>query len=133
MIVTFEGRDYSLDSDAITIDEYREFKRKYGLTILGFQNALIEADPDALTCAYWVMLRQNGQQNQVLGDQLKFDAPAFYTAVAEAQKQEAAEPAEAEPDPTQGSPSTPESASPPEPPAPDPAQNGQPEAPITVS
>ncbi len=105
MIVTYEGTAYEFDQEKITVDEWRELKRKYKMTPLQFENTLQEADPDALTFVYWLLLRQNGGTREPLGDNLKFDMIVLNNAVGEALLAEAereAAQAEADADPTPG-------------------------------
>ena len=117
MIVSYEGHDYTWDAEQITVDEWRELKRKYQMTPAGFEKALGEADPDASTFAYWVMLRAAGQQHLTLGDHLRPDIIKLNAALAAAAEREQ-QPAEPEPDPTRPSPSPVASASPPAVPGP---------------
>lgn len=91
LIKDFEGRDWKLDTDDITIDEWRELKRKYKMTPKAFQDMIMEADPDASTFTYFVMLRHNGQPGTVLGDHLKPDIIKLNQAVAAASAAEEAE------------------------------------------
>lgn len=85
-VLTFEyqGREWHYDSEAIGVDEWRELKRKYKMTPGVYETALDEADPDAVTFFYWIMLRQNGGTTQPLGDHLKPDILQLNHAVAEA-------------------------------------------------
>lgn len=122
MQISYDGREYSFEVEKITVDEWRELKRKYKMTPKGFTEGLDEADPDSMTFAYWVMLRQNGQQTFPLGDALKPDIIALNNAFGAAV--EDGPEAESEPDPTKGSPSTPTSPGPPSPAAPVPAAGG---------
>jgi hypothetical protein len=98
LIIQFEDREYKFDKNAITVDEWRELKRKYRMTPKQFDDCIGEADPDASTFLYWVILRQSGNQAIPLGDQLKPDIIALNAAVAAALDDEENE---AEPDPTQ--------------------------------
>jgi hypothetical protein len=104
MIITYDGRDWQFDREAITVDEWRELKRKYKMTPKGFEEGISEADPDASTFLYWVLLRQSGQQGAVLSDALKPDIIALNKAIADADADEPAEEAApaAEADPTGG-------------------------------
>jgi len=138
MQVTYEGREYSFDEEKISVDEWRELKRKYKMTPVGFEGGITEADPDAVTFFYWVMLRQNSaDRGQTLGDHLKPDVMALHSAIAAAQSAGRAAEAEEEPQegPTSGlAPSPPPSPSPPAPPSPAPNPNEQEvSAPATVS
>ena len=121
MIISYEGRDWQFDRKAITVDEWRELKRKYKMTPKGFEEGISEADPDASTFLYWILLRQSGDQRAVLGDQLKPDIIALNAAIGAADDDEPED--EPEPDPTRPSPSPP--ASPPAPATPAPAGGSQ--------
>lgn len=111
MIITFEGQDFDFDSDRISVDEWRELKRKYKITPKGFQDGISEADPDAMTFLYVSMQRQAGNTRITLGDHIKPDIIALNQAVAAAQEAEEAtaadQDAEPEPDPTKASQSPP--------------------------
>lgn len=114
----FAGKTWDFNREAITVDQWRELKRKYRMTPKQFEEGFNEADPDALTFAWWVLLHQNGTQNVTLGDHLRFDAIGLHTAMAEAlnAEAEARQAAEAEPDPTASFPPAPSPvASPPSP------------------
>ena len=97
LIITFEGHEVTFDKEKITIDEWRELKRKYGMTPKGFERGIGEADPDASTFLYWLLLRRGGDMRTPLGDQLKPDIIALNEAIADAVDTDAPEP---EPDPT---------------------------------
>jgi hypothetical protein len=104
MKIAYDGTDYEFDQQAVTIDEWRALKRKYSMTPGAFQAAVDEADPDASTFLYWVMLRQNGKDQGVpLSDNIKLDIVKLNNAFAEAVQAEAAAAKEdPEPDPTTG-------------------------------
>ena len=90
-IVHTTGLDYEFDQQAVTIDEWRSLKRMYKMTPGLFQNAVDEADPDASTFLYWVMLRQNQKDMGVpLSDNLKPDIVKLNNAFAEAVQAESA-------------------------------------------
>jgi hypothetical protein len=61
MNITYDGKDYTFDLDEITVSEATVIKRKTGLSLLGIEKGLREADVDALRAIYWLMLKQNGQ------------------------------------------------------------------------
>lgn len=104
MIITYEGQDYDFDADRISVDEWRELKRKYKMTPGQFQEGIAEADPDAMTFLYVAMQRQAGRSNLTLGDHIKPDILALNQAVAAAQEhEETGEEPEPEPDPTKAS------------------------------
>jgi hypothetical protein len=113
MIISYEGTDYDFDTDRISVDEWRELKRKYKMTPKGFQDGLSEADPDAMTFLYVAMQRQAGRANITLGDHIKVDVIALNAAVSAAVEAggEQEEP-EGEADPTKASPSRPASSVP---------------------
>jgi hypothetical protein len=95
MIIEYQGRQYDFDQDAITVDEWRELKRKYKMTPKGWQDGINEADPDAMTFLWWVLARAAGQPGLTLGDHLKPDVIALNnalgTAVEEEERREAAQ------------------------------------------
>ena len=84
IIKDFEGRDWDWDFDKIGVDEWREVKRKLKMTPKAVQVGLDEADPDAMTVAYWTMLQQAGLPSQPLGDNLKPDILKLNQAVGTA-------------------------------------------------
>ena len=114
MIISYQDTEYDFDQERVTVDEWRELKRKYQMTPRQFQDAIDQADPDASTFLYWSMLRQNGGTNgQPLGDNLKPDILALNQGLAKALEAEAARlEAEAAADPTPGD-SRPDGTTPP--------------------
>lgn len=136
MIITYQGHDYSFDLRAIGVDEYRQLKRKYAMTPKQFGDGLDEADPDAMTFLFWVLLRQNGtDRGLTLGDHLKPDLIELNNAVAAAQAAEReaeleAQATEPEPEPGPTSPEPSRALSPPSlvtpGPAPSQTPDGQP-------
>ena len=110
MRITFEGRDWELDLEAITLKQGVAMHMAYGFTVDGWLTALGDADPRALQVLYWLMLQQDGQHVAVKDADCRIVDLA--TAFAEITPED-----EAEPDPTQ-----PPQLSPPEgPPSPEPA------------
>lgn len=110
-MIRFEDGEYEFDFEKVSLPEYREIKRKLGLTIRTFMEGVELADPDAVTALYWLVLRTDGKHDDlVLADDLDFDVFRFLEAWVAHEREKAAEP-----DPTQaGSPpdgSTPGSAS----------------------
>src|ERR1700735_2165874 len=89
MKISYQGAEYEFDEEKIGVDEWRELKRKYKMTPLAYGKGIGEADPDASTFCYWIMLRRAGQQVS-LGDHLKPDLLQLNKAIAEAQAAEAA-------------------------------------------
>jgi|HubBroStandDraft_4_1064222.scaffolds.fasta_scaffold250485_3 hypothetical protein len=98
LIITYDDTAYHFDKELINIDEWRELKRKYKMTPKQFDESIGQADPDASTFLYWVMLRQAGDHRVPFGDSLKPDIIRLNQAVAAAVV-ENPEPEE-EPDPT---------------------------------
>ena len=91
LTISYQGTGYEYDQERVTVDEWRELKRKYQMTPRQFQDAIDQADPDASTFLYWTMLRQNGGTNgQPLGDNLKPDILALNQGLARALEAEAA-------------------------------------------
>ena len=100
LIITFEDKTYTFDRSKIDVTEWRELKRKYGITPRGFEDGIKEADPDVMTFLYWLLRKRDGDVHLTLGDHLKPDIIALHAAIADAVTEEP--PAEeAEPDPTQ--------------------------------
>ena len=123
MIISYDGKDWQFDRKAITVDEWRELKRKYRMTPKGFETGISEADPDASTFLYWIMLRQSGDQRAILGDHLKPDIIALNAAIGAADDDEPEDEAAAD-DPVPTRPGGPRPGSPPGPETPAPAQPG---------
>jgi hypothetical protein len=94
LTISYQGTGYEYDQERVTVDEWRELKRKYQMTPRQFQDAIDQADPDASTFLYWTMLRQNGGTNgQPLGDNLKPDILALNQAeAARLEAEQAADP-----------------------------------------
>jgi hypothetical protein len=88
VIVTYQGHDYTFDQDAITVDEWRELKRKLKMTPGQWQAGLDEADPDTFTFLYWLLIKHDGQPGAVLGDGLKFNLIELNNAIGTAAEQE---------------------------------------------
>lgn len=122
MIIAYQGQDYEFDVRSVTVDEWRELKRKYKMTPGQFEDAIDEADPDASTFLLWIMLRRAGQHAMPLGDHLKPDIIELNAAIAQARSAElkaraaeadAGQEPEAQPDPTRAHGSPAQSPSPP--------------------
>lgn len=87
MLVKWDGKDYTLDIEAITVSQARVIKRATQLTPLKLQDALGEADPDALAALYWLMLNQNGVAADI--HRIDFKIVDFANAIDEALTAEA--------------------------------------------
>lgn len=88
MIIEYEGKSFDLDIEELEVDEARVIKRYAGMTLKGFEEGLAEGDPDALTCLYWLILRQNGEEHNI--ERIKFKPVKLARAVSVAQEAEAA-------------------------------------------
>lgn len=112
--LTVAGRDYGWVQARVTGVELREMHRKYKLTLKTLMPAVAECDPDALTCFWWLLVRQNGRDydSVPLNDDLDYPAGALLAALFELVEDE---PEEAEPDPTRASSSPTDSTASPEP------------------
>jgi hypothetical protein len=110
--ITFEGRDWEFDPEAITLKQAVAMHMAYGFTVDGWLAALGETDPRALQCLWWLMLQQDGKV-MPLKDA---DCKIIDLSVAFADATDGAE-EEPEPDPTPPSPPSP----PPAPASPAPA------------
>ena len=58
MKIIVSGREYAVDLEDFTLGEAREIKRVSGFTLAGWQDALGQSDPDALTALVWVCVRR---------------------------------------------------------------------------
>jgi hypothetical protein len=88
MNITYDGKDYSFDLDEISVSEATVIKRKTGLSLLGIEKGLREADVDALRAIYWLMLKQNGQNVNI--DNVDFKV-IRYTQALQAANEDSAE------------------------------------------
>lgn len=97
MIIKFDEKEYNLDLDEMDFTEARYIFRQTGLSILKFQEAVLEGNPEALAACWWLVNKRAGR-NTDIGKE-NFKAVKFYaaivTAVAEGMKT-AAEKAEKE-------------------------------------
>ena len=82
MLVQFEGQEYQFDIEALDLSEARYIKRNAGLSIKGLMDGLSEMDPDALSALYWLMLKQNGQVQDI--GKLNFPLLKFAEALGDA-------------------------------------------------
>lgn len=65
MKITFEGREWTLDLEAITLKQAIAIHLAYGFTLDGWIAACGNADPRAFQCLYWLMLQQDGQEKPI--------------------------------------------------------------------
>jgi hypothetical protein len=99
--IQFEGRDWDLDLEAITLKQGIAMHLAYGFTLNGWLEAVGDSDPRALQCLYWLMLQQDGQIKPIKDVDCKVVAlgAAFGEATDAAEAEQPAED-EAEADPT---------------------------------
>jgi hypothetical protein len=83
MNIDFEGREYTLDLDDITVAQAKVIKVHRQLTLKGLSEGLNELDPDALVAVYWLMRVQSGDTGIDI-DRIDFPAIKFAEAVAKA-------------------------------------------------
>ena len=114
--MTFEGREWEFDLEAIDIKQAVAMHLAYGFTLDGWFTALADTDPRAFQCLWWLMLQQDGQVMPVKDANCKLMALSVAFAEAKA-AQDAQGEAAPEPDPTSppsppGGPPSPEPATP---------------------
>jgi hypothetical protein len=86
MIVKFDDTEYLLDTDEIDLNQATFIKVKTGLALRPWQEAISDADPEALKCLYWLMREQNG--SRVVYEKINIKVVKFYAAFADANKAE---------------------------------------------
>lgn len=86
MQVDYDGAQYSLDLDEIDVVEATYIKVKTGLTLLGLQAGLGEADPDALKALFWLMNKQSGKAVDI--ERVNFKIMKFIEAIKDSQGKE---------------------------------------------
>ena len=99
MLVNFEGVEYQFDLEALDLSEARYIKNVTGFSVGKLLQGLAEVDPDATAAAYWLMLKQNGQTQ----DMRKMNFPVLKFAEVLNEAFDAEEAAKAE-DPTEAEP-----------------------------
>ena len=95
MVVDFEGMTYELDVEEIDVAQAMLIKVKTGYNLRQWEDALGEADVEALKALYWLMMEQNGKRTNF--DTINFKIVKFVNAVREATKKAHAEAAEENP------------------------------------
>lgn len=86
MKIDYDGAEYTLDLDEIDVVEATYIKVKTGLTLLGLQAGLEEADPDALRSLFWLMSKQSGKAVDI--ERVNFKIVKFVEAIQAAQDNE---------------------------------------------
>jgi hypothetical protein len=94
--ITFEGREWEFQTEAVTVKQAVAMHLAYGFTLDGWFTALAETDPRALQCLWWLMLQQDGQVVPIKDA----DCSLVQLAAAFADAQETEDQAGPEPDPT---------------------------------
>jgi len=89
MIIEFEGRQRSIDSGKVTIEQAFVIKSSTvdpqypaGRGLKAWQEGLNDVDPHCLRALYWLMLQQEGTEGPCVG--LSFPAISFQNAVVAA-------------------------------------------------
>lgn len=80
--INYEGKEYKLDIEEITVQQARTIKSSCGVTLMGLENGLAMADPDALRAMFWLMLCQSGEVQDI--DRLDFKIVKFAQALDKA-------------------------------------------------
>lgn len=95
-MIRWQGHEYPFEIEKASSAELREIKRKYGLSVKKLLDGLEEIDVDAATCMYWLVMRSDGQHDDLaLGDDLCFPVLEFLAAWGESASED-----DGEPDPT---------------------------------
>jgi hypothetical protein len=98
--ITFEGREWQYDEDAVSVQQAVAMHFAYGFTLADWSDAVPKLDPRAIQCVYWLMLQQNGIKKPL--KECEFALVPFVIAYGEAQRAtaDATAPAQATADPT---------------------------------
>jgi hypothetical protein len=86
MVIDYDGQEYRLDIDEITVSQAMLLKVKTGFSLMQWQAKLEEADVDALKFLYWLMVDQSGKR--VNFESIDFKIVKFAQAVQAAQDAE---------------------------------------------
>lgn len=79
--VKYEGKEYLLDVEDMDTDDARAMERIGVKNLKALQDGISEGDTSALTVAYWLMLKQNGEPGARI-ERVKFKPIKFLMAVA---------------------------------------------------
>lgn len=82
MLLEFSGKTYTLDTEEITISQAMFIKSKTGLGLKSWQDAVGDADPDAVKALYWLMCDQSGER--CVWERIDFLIVKFFSAFADA-------------------------------------------------
>ena len=111
MKIDFEGRTWAYDDDGITVQQAEVIEQETGGTVAEWAQSRAGLGSKTYRILYWLMCAQNGDTVQ-LAD-VNFRLLPFVSAFTAALRAEAAQEAQAEPDPTVPPPTTPEGSQPP--------------------
>jgi hypothetical protein len=80
-VLRYDGSEYMFRWENVTAEEYREVKRKTGLTIRGLLEGIGDLDPDAVTAVRWLVLRSDHRHDDlVLNPAAEFSMYGFLEA-----------------------------------------------------
>jgi hypothetical protein len=88
--ITYEDREYLLDLEDLDTDQARAFERIGVKNLKAFEDGIGEGDVSALTCAYWLMLIQNGEPGARI-ERVKFRPIKFLKAIGTSENTNASE------------------------------------------
>lgn len=104
MKIVFEGREWELDLEAITLKQGVAMHLAYGYTLDAWLEAVGETDPRALQCLWWLMLQQDGQVIAIKDADCAIVKLAAAFADAQEEEEAPAEPGPTSPPSTNGGP-----------------------------
>ncbi len=81
--VEYDGRSYDLDLEDMDTDDARAMERFGVPNLKALEIGITEGNIDALTVAYWVMLKQNGEPGARL-ERVKFKPIKYIKALINA-------------------------------------------------
>ena len=79
MQIKFEDVEYSFDLDEIDLRQASMIYDKCGLTLMTLELGLGDGNPSAMRAIYWLMLSQNGREEDI--DRLNFKVVKFAHAL----------------------------------------------------
>ena len=82
MKINFEGKEFTLDLDEISVSQAKVIKVHTGQTLKSLGDGMQEGDPDALRAVFWLMHVQSGVSLDI--DRADFKIVKFLTALGEA-------------------------------------------------
>lgn len=79
--VTYEGKDYLLDLEDMDTDDARAMERVGVKNLKALEEGISQGDVNALTVAFWLMLKQNGEPGARI-ERVRFKPIKFIMALA---------------------------------------------------